>query len=232
MTLFWSKRDFIGRQINTSLQLVAADGARITQSDGPPARGIIPTFSVETAQVPDPKTLFLPPLAPGRYRLDVVAYDATTFEPLADPLALAWFWVGDPPSLPDVIVDADWQNGITLVGHDGWPQTLLPGETITKRLVWSAGAPIQGDNTVFVQLLGPDGAIIAQSDRAPEGGFYPTSAWQPDQLVADSYSLTLPPALAPGAYSVLVGLYDPGSGVRVPLAEGGDALELARLEVK
>lgn len=232
ITVYWRKRDSIDVQINTSFQVVAADGTRITQSDGPPGRGIFPTSAVGSVQMPDPKTLLLPTLAPGRYRIDVVAYDVVSLEPVADPLALDWFLVGDPPAPPAELVGAHWQDGIMLVGHDRLPAIVAPGETMNVRLVWVTSIPVNGNHTVFVQLLAADGSVVAQSDRAPENGFYLTWGWHPGELVEDSYSLTLPAALAPGALRLVVGLYEPIGGQRALLVDGSDMVTLAQPVVR
>ncbi len=226
VTLEWRKRDFIDSQINTSLRLVSSDGSSVAQQDGPPARGLFPTYAAETVQMPDPKTLDIPAnLAPGRYRLDVVAYDVATTAPVDEPLTLAWLRIGAEPPMPEISANERWDNGLQLVGHDPLPAALTPGAALDLRLVWSATTPITASLTAFVHLLGPDGAIVAQTDRAPAGGFYPTAAWQSGEVVADSYRLELPPTLPPGDYRLVTGWYDPASGVRVPAA-GGDAVEL------
>jgi hypothetical protein len=64
------------------------------------------------------------------------------------------------------------------------------------------------DYTVFVHLLDEKGAVRAQRDSAPRDGTYPTSSWEQDEIVTDSYSLMLPPDLAPGEYRLAVGMYD------------------------
>ena len=122
--------------------------------------------------------------------------------------------------------DEQWANGLRLVGHAALPAALTPGAAFDLRLVWSATTPLTATLTAFVHLLGADGAIVAQTDRAPEGGFYPTTAWLPGEAVTDSYRLELPPTLPPGSYRLVTGWYDPASGVRVPAAGGEDAVEL------
>ncbi|MBW7881200.1 MAG: glycosyltransferase family 39 protein [Caldilineaceae bacterium] len=223
VTLNWQAAAPIDRQINTSLRLVAPDGRQIGQEDGPPARGIIPTNLFFEMPLPDHKQLLLPPdLPPSRYRLDVTLYDASTVTPYGEPAPLGWFRVGPPVSLPAVSAGATWQNGIRLLGHDGVPAQLAPDSPLTLRLVWLAEKPVASDYTVFVHLVGPDGSVVAQSDHAPEGGFYPTSAWATGDPVADSHTLQLPATLAPGAYRLLVGLYQHDTGSRLLRADGTD----------
>lgn len=233
VTLYWRKREFIDSQINTSLRLVASDGAVVAQQDGPPARGLIPTYAAETVQLPDPKTLAIPAdLPPARYRLDVVAYDVATTEPVAEPLTLGWIDTRGTPVSPAIPRDDAWENGLRLLGHSALPAALTPGTPLTATLTWSATAPLPANLTAFVHLLGPDGAIVAQSDRAPEGGFYPTSAWQPGETVSDDYRLDLPALLTPGAYRLVTGWYEPETGVRVATAKGEDGVVLEMWSVE
>jgi hypothetical protein len=227
MTFLWEKVGAIDEQINTSMQLFAADGTAITQADGPPARGMTATFDFDRVALPDPKKPLLPAdLARGRYRIDVVAYDVESGELLSEPLAVDWLRIGPPPAPPATTLDAAWQDGMHLVGYDDLPAALQPGATINLRLVWRADARPAVNYTVFVHLLGGTGAMVAQHDRAPENGFYPTSQWDAGETVADVYPLTLPETLAPGVYRLVVGLYDPATGERLLTSDGKSALQL------
>jgi hypothetical protein len=71
------------------------------------------------------------------------------------------------------------------------------------------------DYTAFVHMLGPDGQLVAQHDKQPFNGFYPTSRWLPNQPVADEFVLQLPATLAPGRYTLYTGLYNLVSGDRL-----------------
>lgn len=225
MTLLWQKVGAIDDQINTSVQVFAADGTAITQADGPPARGMTATFDFDRVVLPDVKKPLLPTdLAPGRYRIDVVAYRVEDGALLSEPVAVEWFTVGPPPAPPKISMDAAWQDGMTLVGRDDLPATLYPGATLDLRLVWRADATPGADYTVFVHLLDENGQIVAQQDRAPENGFYPTSQWDVGESVADLYPLKLPEMLATGRYRLVAGLYNPVTGQRLLTADGQDTV--------
>ena len=231
VVLSWEGMEVADRKFNTSLQVVASDGARIAQRDGALARGMISTDVESKVTIPDFKNVTLPvDLAPGRYRIDVVVYDVPTLTPLSAPLPLDWFRIGPPPAPPQQKSNAVWQNGIVLVGHDDLPTSLAPGQSLPLRLVWqrSMAAETIGDYTVFTHLVGPDGAIVAQNDHIPESGFYPTSAWEPDDPVADRFELALPDMLPPGEYRLVAGLYDSVTGQRLLLANGADTVELGK----
>lgn len=225
--LQWWQVRFAPVQINTSVHLVAADSQRITQADGPPAKGIIATTDNTRALLPDPKTLLLPPdLAEGRYRLELIAYDTATQVPVQPAFPFAWFRIGDPPTVTTLPMPIEWQEGITLFGMDALSPTLEPNTTLPIRLGWRTNAAVPRDYTGFVQLLAPDGSLIAQSDRPPENGFYPTSAWAIDDPVVETHTLTLPDTLPAGTYRLLIGWYHLESGERLRLTDGSDAYQL------
>ncbi|RIK44268.1 MAG: hypothetical protein DCC55_02855 [Chloroflexi bacterium] len=229
MTFYWLNSARLQIEVSTSLQVVAEDGTPITQKDGPPVGGFAKPIDFPDVPVPDVKKLDLPAtLSPGHYRIDVVVYKVDPVELLAEPLAVDWFRIGEPPPAPAERVGARWQNGLMLVGHDGLPESLAPAAVFDLRLVWQTEAQVADDYTVFVHLVGPDGEIIAQADRAPEGGFYPTWGWHVGEPVADTYPLQLPAQLAAGEYRLLVGFYRPHDFERPQLSDGGDAVELAR----
>ena len=89
---------------------------------------------------------------------------------------------------------------------------IAPGEPLTVTLVWQAAAPPQGAYTVFVHLMDDAGKIVAQSDAQPAAG-YATDRWLPGEVVIDTHTLQSPSS---GRYRLLVGMYDPVSGQRLP----------------
>ena len=90
--------------------------------------------------------------------------------------------------------------------------------------------------SVFLHLLDQDGQIVAPRDAVPRDGQLPTSLWLPGEVVADSYVLQPGQPLAPGAYRLIAGLYDPGNGQRLPVSDasgesGGDFVSLGTVTV-
>ncbi|MEZ4860572.1 MAG: glycosyltransferase family 39 protein [Caldilineaceae bacterium] len=232
VTLQWQSTTPVGAQINTSLRLVNQAGEMLDRVDGPPANGLIPTTLIFDQPIPDPKVLTLPATAPpALYRLELLAYDAATVTPLTEPQPVAWFNTATvaPPAVARTVA---WNDGVTLVGSDALPASLPPGATFVLRLVWTAQAQPHHDYTVFVHLVDQNGATVAQNDRAPVAGFYPTHGWLPGVMVEDHYELRLPDNLAAGAYAVVVGLYQPETGVRLTQSDGADSLLLGEVQVR
>ena len=231
ITLFWRGAAPISEQINTSLRLVGSDGAQIARVDGPPARGLIPTNLFFDQPLPDTKALTIPADLPdGVYRLEALAYRAATVEPLAAPAPVAWLPKGQPP-VPMQRLDAAWEDGLLLVGIDAISTTVTPGTTLSVRLVWSATAQPQHNYTMFVHLVDESNKPLAQSDRQPLNGFYPTAAWKAGVTVAEVYQITVPVDLAPGEYRLITGIYDPATNERLTVLEGSDHFVLAEVTV-
>lgn len=84
---------------------------------------------------------------------------------------------------------------------------------------------------VFAQLLDAQGQLVSQRDAEPGDGFRPTDQWKSDATVIDRLAIPIPPGLASGAYSVIVGLYRADNGARLPASSGGDYFTLGSLQV-
>lgn len=107
-----------------------------------------------------------------------------------------------------------------------------PGQVLPAELVWQPLAATETDYHIFLQLLAADGRLAAQHDGPPNGGYNPTSTWVAGREVLTRHGLALPPDLAPGAYRLIAGLYDPASGLRLPVSNGQDFVELELITVK
>ncbi len=93
------------------------------------------------------------------------------------------------------------------------------GDAFRVELYWQAEQRAPTDYTVFVQLLDARGNLIAQRDSAPRGGTYPTSIWDAGEVIADSYTLTVPPDADAGAYQLIVGMYHWQTLQRLPVTD-------------
>lgn len=175
-------------------------------------------------------------LPPGQYQLrvrfltaagdDIPAMSqegAVIEQPLALPITIR-----PGAALPqfDPAPAATLANQARLLGVTPLPAQIAPGDWLRFTLIWQADTAIPQDYTVFTQLLGPDGRVVAQYDNPPVSGWYPTSLWVAGETVADDYALRLPPDASAGQYRLIAGMYDAASGQRVPLTTGGDFIEL------
>ena len=225
--LQWTQDKTLREQISTSVQLVAADGRRVSQADGPPGDGLILMRDMDSEPIPDLKLMYLPDDLPdGWYRLEVVAYTANG-DLLGEPLPFQWFNVGAEAASLVGPARARWTNGIVLNQVEQRPAALAPGMSLPVVLTWSASQRPAADLTAFVHLIGPDGSLVAQYDKTPLDGFYPTTGWTPETVLTDNYMLQLPDTLPPGRYRLDAGWYDAATGARVLTEEGNDAAVLA-----
>jgi hypothetical protein len=84
------------------------------------------------------------------------------------------------------------------------------------RFVVAATAPaFTEDDTVFVHFLDADGELMWTDDHEPP---VPTTQWKPGQAIEYSRTMFIPKFPYSGETSVIVGLYSPRSGARVPMA--------------
>jgi hypothetical protein len=81
------------------------------------------------------------------------------------------------------------------------------GQSLQINMYWRAQQTPSTDYTLFVHMLDQQGQRVAQRDLPLRYDDYPSSQWQAGELVLDRADLALP-ALAPGEYKLLMGLYD------------------------
>lgn len=245
MMLTWRGIGAVWGEYNIFLHLITPDNRIIAQDDGPPVKNLLPTWLFGATPHPDPRQLRLPAdTEAGRYRIRVGLYDLKSqarlplvqgsVEGVDDGWTLDYVRVGAAPSVPPLSLNIDFEPGIQLVSHS---EPVLASEALTLSLGWQAKQALPHDYTIFIHLIAPDGTLIAQDDRPPEGGFYPTSAWDIGEIVVDHYTLALPPIEGQypkgTLYRLLAGLYRPETGERLQRADGGgDTVELGTIEVK
>jgi mannosyltransferase len=109
-----------------------------------------------------------------------------------------------PESWP---AQAQFENGLAL-GYVPLAARWGPGDLLTLSLRWQASAPPARPYSVFIHVRQPDAPPVAQNDYSLET-LKPGEALAQGQPVLDQRPLLLPADLAPGLYSVYVGLYDP-----------------------
>jgi 4-amino-4-deoxy-L-arabinose transferase-like glycosyltransferase len=96
----------------------------------------------------------------------------------------------------DRVVDITFGGSIKLIGY-----RIEEGATPRIVLCWQALKPTSIDYTVFVHV--PDGSSVIGGDGQPVGSDYPTSVWQPGEVIEDVHLLPV------------------GAGLRIPRASIG-----------
>ena len=118
-----------------------------------------------------------------------------------------------------------------LIGFDAPLVPVTPGQAVPVILVWQATGETDQNYKVFVHLLDAGGRPVAQSDAVPANWTRPTSGWQVGEFVLDRHTLDLKDNLRPGEYRLVAGMYETESGQRLPVAPGGDVVELGKILV-
>lgn len=225
----------IERNLNVLVQIVDHEGQELLRDEGWPWGA--PTSTWERGDVwPDGHDLTIPPEAPsGYYRVDLSFYDPDTLDPVGDTYTVDFIRVGATSPPATAASTPVLGERIRLIEPGIQPKTLQPGSTFSVHLTWQSIKPIEKDYTVFVHLIGPDGALVTQQDTQPLGGFFPTSFWRTGQPVTDSYTLSVPADAPAGTYEVRAGMYDSTTGKRLTVPDdidvGHDAVILAKITI-
>jgi len=137
---------------------------------------------------------------------------------------LAFFATPPDPTIPAL---ARFSEGVELLGVevvpvDGGTPPLVGGDagSMRVRLRWRATAPLAEDYTIFLHYL-RDGERIAQADSRPAGGHYPTTVWRPGDVVNDDHYVEGIGLPLSGHDVLLIGLWQPESGVVLYLLDEG-----------
>lgn len=104
---------------------------------------------------------------------------------------------------PANYLNINFGDDITLLGFE------LTGEEL--KLFWQANAAVQTELMAFVHWRDAAGMVAAQVDRP-----YSIHRWPPGQPIIETYQLRQP-NLPDGSYSLVVGLYRPDTGQRLPV---------------
>lgn len=139
----------------------------------------------------------------------------------------------DLPSIAHPL-NAALGDGIVLAGYSLRQTKKASAYQVDLDLYWQATKPVTGDYKVFVHWSDEKDTILTQQDGRPATNMRPTWTWRCGEVLVDHYTLALPVGLqAPEQTTLYVGMYDPVTGTRLPIA-GGDAarrLPLASLKL-
>ncbi len=117
-------------------------------------------------------------------------------------------------------VDLTYGGRARLLGVSVDPARLSPGERLHVEACWEAIQPMDEDYAVFVQVLGPETVQIASRRTYPGLGRFPTSRWPVGRAFCDTYRMEIAPwTEAPLRYQIEIGLFEPESLERLPIAD-------------
>jgi len=221
VTLFWQATRTVRENYALVLQVQDDRGNIYEKIEIAPAYGIYPmTRWLPGEIVRDPETLTLRADTPdGNYHLVATLLDR------ADPSSSQTRVVGTvnvsgrmhyfgAPS-PSQKTDVRFDNTARLVGVD------LSKDSRGVRLIlyWQALALTPTSYTVFVHVVDVNGNAVAYGDAVPGNGTLPTTSWVANEYLADLHEFSVPPNVPPGEYEILVGIYNPKTGARLPVVD-------------
>jgi hypothetical protein len=243
VTLYWQGQRPMTRDYLVSVQLDDPAQNKLAAQDSMPGQGMLPTSAWEPGKVVvDRYQLRVGSDATGPRvaRLSVILYLPGTFETLpvydssgvklAGPLSVGTYVVRGPTDLARAAGGVPFAGQISLVDSTVDQKIARPGDDLTGRIVFGDLQPMARDYTVFVHLEGERGLVVGD-DGQPAGGMFPTSFWQPGDLVRQSFRLRIPSSTVPGDYVVRAGWYDLATGRRL-ITPGGDAVDLGTVSIK
>lgn len=135
------------------------------------------------------------PTKPGSYRLRIQAQEGPWGEWSSERMVE----VGDQAdsSFPVPARLAAWSI----------PADVHPGQPLDVNLTWHALGEIDAYYSTYIKLIDSGWQQIAGWDGPPRNGEAPTNEWLPGEVIDDAVTLMVPADVAPGDYTVEVGMY-------------------------
>jgi len=114
-----------------------------------------------------------------------------------------------------VPVEALFGDTLRLSGYD----LQREGQELHLTLHWQARQRMGVAYKFFVHLFDAETEeLVTQADVMPRNWGYPTTWWEQGEYVSDDIALAVSD-VPPGTYDVMIGVYDPGTGVRLPVVD-------------
>lgn len=239
LTLYWEATAPITEDYVVALQLVSpvvGDTSLRWNYNSWPGRGNYPTSAWQLNEIIADRYRFQLPEGDHvtqAWDLHVVLYEGETGERL--PIQLDGTDVGDQlmltrlrvpgrspdcPELDRLAADVRIGDGIALTHAT----VITQAEQARVTLCWKALQPVPVNYTVFVHLVDGNGALISTGDGPPMNGAFPTSMWQPGDVILDTHYLPLPEQGLGTDERITVGHYWPEDGTRPPVFADGSPL--------
>ena len=130
-----------------------------------------------------------------------------------------------PEPRPAHALGTNFDNTFTLLGYDAHISGSPSSQNLDIILYWRCDRRPAADFTFFVHVIDKHSNIVAQIDRPPLSGDYPTSFWAPGEVIQDRLTVSLPPPGNQGdrgaasQFWLRIGLYRPEAGTRLPVLD-------------
>ena len=120
-------------------------------------------------------------------------------------------------------LNVNYDGKLVLAGVSPARQDVTAGDTVALTLYWQAQQPLYDDYWLALRLVDPAGRVVGALNERPAGYGYPTTRWQPQTTTPGSYHLPVPPALAPGDYTLQAIIFSPARGQNLSVLDGRGA---------
>jgi hypothetical protein len=234
VTLFWRALRRVGGDYTIYLKLINSVYHIWGQQDSRPYHDGSPTWTWREGQlIYDPRQLeLLPGTPPGEYQIEIIPVGIYSSEALeadtGEPVLLGPVEVPRRASSSVEAVDIEHPqeavlgDKVQLLGYN-IESGFRPGDGIHLTLFWQCLRKMQQNYTVFTHLIDERGNIVARKDNPPVDGFYPTTRWEPGEIVRDQYGLIIPQDVQ-GDWKLKVGMYSADTGQRLSAVAGEEPL--------
>jgi len=221
LTLFWRAISPIEERYKVFVQVLDAANHIVGQRDTEPGGGawLTTLWPVGETIADNYGVLIRPGTPPGRYRLITGLYSLTTGERLpvdgddkvllgqvnvarpAAPLPLEAYGIQHPTQLE--------YEPLALLGYDAYKlgfdwhpeEPLHPGDILHLNLYWQARRTLHTRWRLNLRLVDEGDQTWWSGQQIPLAGQpYPTTDWQPGEVVRAQYDLLIPPHAPPGRY--------------------------------
>lgn len=245
VTLYWQPLAEMEQDYNVFLHVLGRDEQVIAQEDTYPGMGSYPTSLWQVGGViKDTYGMYVLPesKAPSRFRVEAGVYDRSTGEvlPAFDGAGHLLHGVTvaqgkvttrqeprysgyTPVTFELALVPARGgfaiHHQVSLTGYKVDKTEVKAGETIQVALYWRAQKEMTEDYTVFVHLVDEEDTIWGQHDSQPVNNYYPTSFWDPGEVVKDEHALVVREDVRPDEYRIEVGMYRLADGQRLTIVD-------------
>ena len=236
LTLFWQNKGYQPTSEQFFVRLVDAGGFIWSETESWPRPDFEAAAGELEAIVESEARLTIPPgTPPGLYFLKMGLanreenVDIGQFRLPSEGSRIALEKAIEPPTISvDRPIQQPLSHNLTLIGAEIEPKHILTPQTPQPlSLYWQVDKAVTEDYVVSIALLDEAGTERASWLGQPAHGVYPTTSWQPGEVIRDPWLLNLKMeettgALEPGDYALSVTLLDSQTGKALGQASLGE----------
>ena len=108
---------------------------------------------------------------------------------------------------PQVVLDANFDGKVRLVGYDMATQSVKAGETFEITWHWEALADLQGDWKIFVHFESPRRKRTVH-DHQPVAELHPMKKWKKGEFIKDTQRIRVSKDFPNGVARIFIGIFD------------------------